>query len=77
MFNYLHKNIILKEMNTNLILMLVAILVIVSGVSFGFFMNSLWDDSKLITYINLDSDSAGQDNNYYYSGHHIPTTYPL
>jgi len=64
-------------MNTNLLLMLVAIIVIVSGVSLGFFMNSLWDDTKLITNVNLDSDSDTGQDNYYYSGHSIPTSYPL
>lgn len=44
-------------MHTNLLLMIVAILVVGSGVSLVCFMNSLWDDNKLITYLYLDSDS--------------------
>jgi hypothetical protein len=44
-------------MNTSLLLTLIAILVIGSGVSLGIFMNSLWDDNKLISYLGLDSDS--------------------
>jgi len=66
-------------MNTKLLLMLAAILVIGSGVSLGFFMNSLWDDGKVLNFVNLDSDSdTGQQNNNYYSDHTIiPPTYPL
>ena len=54
-------------MNTSLMLMLVTILVLGSGVSLGIFMNSLWDDNKLISYLGLESDSDVDnfsDNNF-------------
>jgi hypothetical protein len=44
-------------MYTNLLLMLATILVVGSGVSLVFFMNSLWDDNKFISYFDSDSDS--------------------
>ena len=37
--------------------MLATILVVGSGVSLVFFMNSLWDDNKFISYFDSDSDS--------------------
>ena len=37
--------------------MLAAILMVGSGATLVIFMNSLWDDSKLLTYIDLDTDS--------------------
>jgi len=57
--------------------MLAAILVIGSGVSLGFFMNSLWDDSKVLNYVNLDSDSDTGQNINDYSHHTVHATYPL
>ena len=44
-------------MNNNLILMFVAILVMGSGISLAVFMNSLWNDNKLISYIDFDTDT--------------------
>ena len=64
-------------MKTNLILMLAAILMVGSGATLVIFMNSLWDDSKLLTYIDLDTDSdAGQDIDDY-ADDTIPTHYAL
>ena len=64
-------------METDLMLMLVAILVLGSGATLAIFMNSLWDDGKLFTHINLDKDSdAGQDiGDYAYDT--IPTHYAM
>ena len=44
-------------MSTNMILMLAAFLVVVSGVSLAVFMNSLWDDNTANRYLDLDSES--------------------
>jgi hypothetical protein len=64
-------------METDLMLMLAAILVLGSGATLAIFMNSLWDDSKLLTYIDLDKDSdAGQDIDDY-ADDIIPTHYAL
>ena len=57
--------------------MLAAILVVGSGATLVIFMNASWDDSKLLTYIDLDTDSdAGQDIQDY-SDDSIPTHYAL
>ena len=64
-------------MKTNLILMLVAILIVGSGTTLVIFMNSLWDDSKLLTYIDLDSDSDTGPDIKDYSDDSIPTDYAL
>ena len=58
--------------------MLAAILVLGSGATLAIFMNSLWDDSKLLTYIDLDKDSdPGQDMDDDYADDSIPTHYAL
>ena len=44
--------------------MLAAILMVGSGATLVIFMNSLWNDSKLLTYIDLDSDT-GPDSHHY------------
>jgi hypothetical protein len=44
-------------MSTNMILMLAAFLVVISGVSLVFFMNSLWDDNTANLYLDLDPES--------------------
>ena len=66
-------------MQTNLILMLASILMVGGGVTLTIFMNSLWDDSKLLTYIDLDTDSDPiQDtDNYADDNNSIPTQYSL
>ena len=57
--------------------MLAAILMVGSGATLVIFMNSLWDDSKLLTYVDLDTDSdTGQDIDNY-ADDSIPTHYVL
>jgi hypothetical protein len=59
--------------------MLASILMVGGGVTLTIFMNSLWDDSKLLTYIDLDTDSDPiQDtDNYADDNNSIPTQYSL
>jgi hypothetical protein len=44
-------------MSTNMILMLAAFLVVISGVSLAVFMNSLVDDNTASLYLDLDPES--------------------
>ena len=44
-------------MSTNMILMLTAFLVVISGVSLAVFMNSLVDDNTANLYLDLDPES--------------------
>ena len=60
-------------MSTNMILMLAAFLVIISGVSLVFFMNSLWDDNTANLYLDLDPESD-IDN---YTGNGFAANSPL
>ena len=57
--------------------MLAAILMVGSGATLVIFMNSLWDDSKLLTYIDLDTDSDAGHDIQDYSDDSIPTHYAL
>ena len=60
-------------MSTNMILMLAAFLVVISGVSLVFFMNSLWDDNTADPYLDLDPESD-IDN---YTGNSFAANSPL
>ena len=44
-------------MSTNMILMLTAFLVVISGVSLAVFMNSLMDDNTANLYLHLNPES--------------------
>ena len=44
--------------------MLAAIFMVGSGATLVIFMNSSWDDSKVLTYIDLDSDTDPDTHHY-------------
>ena len=60
-------------MNTNIMLILTAILVVISGVSLAVFMNSLVDDNTANLYLDLDPESD-IDN---YTGNSFAANSPL
>ena len=51
-------------MNTNMILILSAILVTGTGVLLAAYMNSLWNDKTANTYLNSQSLSVSDNDNY-------------
>ena len=62
-------------MKTNLLLILAVILVVGGGASLVIFMNSLWDDNTFLTFIDSDTDSDSDVDDY--SHYDISGNYPL